>query len=112
MGYGNWTRKHSEAIKATSTIVSAIGIAFVAAGLWVSIASLKVATSALEESKKATEAQTFFNIQRFGYEVAKDTMADPVFVLYIHKGMESVPGDAQKTIVQKFSILLAAYNIR
>ena len=82
-----------------------------AAGLWVSIASLKVATSALDESKKATEAQTFFNIQRFGYEVAKDTMAEPVFVLYIHRGIESVPSDAQKTVVQKFSILLAAYNI-
>ena len=107
--YASWATRYSEAIQATSAIVSTVGIFIVAASLVVSLRSLKVASKALEESKRATQAQTFFNIQRFGYEVAQDTVADASFWRYRSEGaVPSVDGDAQ---MRKFGTLLNGYNI-
>ena len=104
MGYGKWATTNKDAIESTSAIVSAIGIALVAAGLWVSIISLN-------ENKKATLAQTFFSIQRFGFEVAQEMSEKGNFDLYIEKGVQTEAPETVEVFLQHFSTILQAYNI-
>ena len=111
MGYSNWTKTHKDAIQATSAIVTAIGIVIGGLGLWISTASLDIASSALEESKKATEAQTFFDIQRSGLEFSLDTFDDAHFQAYYWNGLESIPVEHYWRVRWKFSNVLTAYNI-
>ena len=107
--YTTWAERYSEAIQATAAILSMVGILVVAASLLISLRSLKVASNALEENKRAIQAQTFFNIQRFGYEVAQDTVADATFWQYLSEGVvPSVNGEAE---MRKFGTFLNAYNV-
>ena len=111
MVYRQWAERNHDAIKSTSAIVSAIGILLVAAGLGVSIESLRVASGNLEENKKATQAQTFFNIQRFGFEVFRDLSSDADFLDYLYTGARSADVESNSKVVHQFGVLLSAYNI-
>ena len=111
MGYRYWVNRNNEVIKATSAIVSAVGIVFAVVGIWVSIVSLQIESSTLEVNKQLAQAKTFFEIQRFGIELVQNTLADPSFLHFIHRGIENLPEEDRLVVVQKFSILLAAYNI-
>ncbi len=111
MTYRQWAERNHDAIESTSAIVSAIGILLVAAGLGVSIESLRVASGNLEENKKATQAQTFFNIQRFGFEVFRDLSSDADFLDYLYTGARSADVERNSKVVHQFGVLLSAYNI-
>ena len=102
--YANWTMKYSAAIQATSNIVTAVGILVAGAALWVSVISL-------QENKKATHAQTFFSIQRFGFDTLRTTYAEPHFRPFLLDGMKDVPVTAQSSVLRDFQIVLSAYNV-
>ena len=111
MGYRQWAERNHDAIESTSSIASAIGILLVAAGLGVSIESLRVASVNLDENKKATQAQTFFNIQRFGFEVYQDLSSDAEFLNYLYAGIQPADAEEKSEVVHQFAVLLSAYNI-
>ena len=104
MEFWNWVKSNEEAIVATSAMFSALGIIVAALGLWVS-------GVALRDNRKATKAQTFFDIQRFGFEFAQSIMSDPDFERYLRSGIAAVPSEARSTVVRKFAALLSGYNV-
>lgn len=118
LGYLNWATRHRYAIEATSAIVGAAGILFIAAGLAISIASLNVASraqdvasAAFEESKKATQAQTYFAIQVFGFGVLRDVLSDIRFMKYMFEGAESLNEEQLDKVRQNYLLLLTGYNV-
>ena len=108
MGYRNWAERNSEAIQATSAIVSTIGIAVIGATFVVSVYSVKVASRALQENIRATEAQALFNVQRFGFEIAQD-LFDADFRHYLAEGVG--PSNAAEDQMRRFYKALSGYSV-
>ena len=118
MGYVNWATRYRYAIEATSAITSAAGILFIAAGLGISIASLitasraqDVATAAFEESKRATQAQTLFAIQKFGFGVLKEVTENNWFMSYMFNGPDGLTDEQQELAANSYYLLLTGYNV-
>ena len=117
MGYVNWATRYRYAIEATSAIISGVGILLIAAGVGISIASLRtaskaqdVATAAFEESRRATQAQTYFAIQKFGFGVHKEVISD-VFISYISNGPIDLTAEQRDLAVENYLLLLTGYNV-
>ena len=111
MSYINWVKAYKDVIEGTCAIVTALGVVGGAGAVWFAYGSLEVASSALEESRKATIAQTVFNVQRFGFGFAKELFADEHFASYIAHGPEKQSAKHLSAVRQKFSFMLMAYGI-
>ena len=99
-------------------MISAAGILFIAAGLGISIASLNVASeaqnvasAAFEESKKATQAQTIFAIQKFGFGVLNELGGDRSFIKYLYYGPQGLSDEERQIATQSYLLLLTGYNV-
>ena len=88
----------------SETIVAAISVV-------VALVAVVISVKALKENRRATHAQTFFEIQRFGFEVAQSRLDDPHFKRYLRSGIASVPREARGPVVRKFAALLSAYDV-
>ena len=84
---------------------------FIIGGGVLAILTLKVASNTLTETKKATRAQVFFSIQRFGFQVRQSLFASSNFNNYLSGGISCIEDNAQDEALRSFGTLLFAYNI-
>ena len=111
MSYINWVKAYKDVIESTCAIVTALAVVAGVGAVWFAYGSLKVASSALEESRKATIAQTVFNVQRFGFEFAKNSFGDKDFASYVGDGPDGLSDEHIRAVRRKFGFMLMAYGI-
>ena len=100
----NWIRARKDVIEIVCAVVTTIAVVAGASSIWFAYQTLK-------ENKKATNAQTLFSVQRFGFEFAKEIFADEDFVSYLDGGSEALGDKELNAVRRKFGLMMMAYGI-